>query len=323
MFMSTLYLDRKNLTLKLDGKTLALYENGSKSGTVPFHLLSKVVVRGNVNFESSLLCALGEHKVDVLFLSGRNSSRRTMGFSHTHNDVRRKLAQLAGFFQTELQFELARKLVVGKISKQQQFLQDVKDKRTDLRKPLFNALNTLEAIQQKLDGLTENNSSTAQLRGFEGAAAASYFSAYTKLFAASLAFNQRIKRPPTDPVNACLSLGYTLLHFEAVTVCHLTGLEPLLGFYHEPAFGRESLACDLMEPLRPRLDAMVWSLFRERLLRKEHFFYEQNRCILNKVGRKIFYAQYEMFVHPVRRLLRINGHQLAKFYLHSSVDIKL
>ena len=317
MLMSTLYLDRKDLMVKLDGHTMALYENDNKRGTVPFHLLSKIVVRGNIQLESRLLCALSEHKVDVLFLSGRNSAHRTMAFSHTHNDVKRKLAQLAMFFDKEGMFELSRQLVIAKITKQQQFLQRAMDKRADLRKPLYTALMSLEIIYNKLDALDKTNSTTAQLRGFEGSAAAQYFSAYTRLFAPSLEFNHRKRRPPTDPVNACLSLGYTLLHFEAVSACHMAGLDPLVGVYHEPAIGRESLACDLIEPLRPRLDALVWSLFRDRLLRKEHFSFEQGRCLLNKTGRKIFYAEYEIFVHPVRRLLRINGHQLARYYLQS------
>jgi CRISPR-associated protein Cas1 len=63
-------------------------------------------------------------------------------------------------------------------------------------------------------------------------------------------------------VNACLSLGYTLLHFDAVRACHETGLEPYVGFYHEPAFARESLACDFIEALRPKVDEWVWRLLR-------------------------------------------------------------
>ncbi len=317
--MSTLYLDRKNLTVKLDGHTLALYENGCKSGTVPFHLLTKVVVKGNVNVESRLLCALSEHKIDVLFLAARNNSRRTMAFSHSHNDVKRRLAQLALFYQAEFQFDLARQLVYSKVFRQRRFLQQAMDQRGDLRKPLFDALQTLQSILQKLSDLSFATDYRGQLMGLEGAAAAAYFSAYTKLFPAGLKFYQRKKRPPTDPVNACLSLGYTLLHFEAVTVCRMVGLDPYLGFYHQPAFGRESLACDFIEPLRPRLDALVWSLFSQRLLTKEHFSFDQNSCLLNKAGRKCFYAQFEMFVYPLRRLLRIKGHQLARLYLQSNV----
>ncbi len=321
--MSTLYLDRKNLLVKLDGHALALYENECKRGTVPFNLLDKVVVKGNIQIESRLLCALSENKVDVLFLSARNNIRQAMAFSHKHNDVKRRLAQLAIYYNSSIRFNLARQLVSAKIAKQRQFLNKALEERPDLRKYLFSAIQTIVSVEKNLLTVDVNTDTTAKLRGYEGSAAAAYFSAYTKLFADSLAFNQRKKRPPTDPVNACLSLGYTLLHFEAVSVCYMAGLEPLLGFYHEPVVGRESLACDLIEPLRPRLDAFVWSLFRRRLLRKEYFSQDQGRCVLNKTGRKCFYAQYEVFMHPVRRLLRLQGYQLARFYLESERDFIL
>lgn len=313
--MSTLYLDRKDLTVKLDSHALALYENGEKRGTVPFKLLARVVVRGNVQFESRLLCALSEHKIDVMFLSGRSSRMRAMSFNHSHNDIRRRLAQYQGYFVPDHQAGLALELIRSKLKNQRRVLTDALQVRPDCRKPLFSALQSLGAISDKLDVLPADEFTTDRLRGFEGGAAAVYFGAFTQLFAPSLGFVKRVRRPPTDPVNACLSLGYTLLHFEAVSVCHLVGLEPLLGFYHEPAFGRESMACDMIEPVRPRLDNWVWDLFRERRLRKDHFSMDNGRCELNKEGRKIFYANYEGFVQPIRRLLRLYGHRLAKDYL--------
>ena len=94
-----------------------------------------------------------------------------------------------------------------------------------------------------------------RLRGIEGAAAAAYFQGFTRLFPPSLEFTGRNRRPPRDPVNAVLSLSYTPLHFEAVQAVCAAGLDPLIGFYHELVFGRESLASDLIEPLWPKVDA--------------------------------------------------------------------
>ncbi|WP_305908193.1 CRISPR-associated endonuclease Cas1 [Methylomarinum sp. Ch1-1] len=319
--MSTLYLDRKGLALKLDGHAMALYENDVKRGTIPFRMLEKVVVRGNVTLESRLLCALGRNQVDILFLSGRNSQRGTMSFSHKHNDAKRRLTQYKVSLGQELQRNLATGLVLAKLEKQLQMLESCLSKRPDLRKTFTSAIRSLQVNRRGIMEQNEGVASVAQLRGYEGAAAAAYFSAFTQLFSPKLGFNARNKRPPTDPVNACLSLGYTLLHFEAVGVCYMVGLEPMLGFYHEPAFGRESLACDLIEPLRPRLDALVWSLFRDRKLRVEQFVFENKRCLLNKDGRKVFYAEYERFAHPVRRLLRLQGHSLARFYLQAEKGV--
>ncbi len=319
--MSTLYLDRKALTLKLDGATLALYENAEKRGTIPLKMLERVVIRGNMSLESRLLWAFSEHKVDVLFLSGRYSRLSSMGFSHSHNDARRRLAQYQLCHQAELRFELCQRLVFGKCQKQRQLLLKALDIRADLRKSLFQAERTIADIEQSIVCLVADNDAVSRLRGLEGAAASAYFSGFKTLFSASLDFSRRKRRPPPDPVNACLSLGYTLLHFEAVAVCHIVGLDPVLGFYHEPAYGRESLACDMIEPLRPRLDNLVWYLFRKKQLRESHFTQEDGRCLLNKTGRKIFYAEYEGFVHPLRRLLRLQAHQLVRKYLQSATDV--
>jgi CRISPR-associated protein Cas1 len=65
---------------------------------------------------------------------------------------------------------------------------------------------------------------------------------------------------------------------------HGAGLDPMVGFYHQPAHGRESLACDLMEPLRPRADQWVRTLFRDRVLRLEHFAIDKGACLLGKAS---------------------------------------
>jgi CRISPR-associated protein Cas1 len=142
------------------------------------------------------------------------------------------------------------------------------------------------------------------LRGVEGAAQAAYFRAYVTLFPESLGFGGRNRRPPRDPVNACLSLAYTLTHFEAVRAADAAGLDPFLGFFHEIAFERESLACDLMEPVRPSIDAWIWEMFRTRTLRPEHFHSDKGACLLEKTGRARFYESFETFLPRAAGRLR-------------------
>jgi len=128
------------------------------------------------------------------------------------------------------------------------------------------------------------------LRGHEGACARVYWQALTAAFAPGLGFTGRNRRPPRDPVNAVLSLAYTIATFEAGRQVQRVGLDPMIGFLHSPSFGRESLACDLIEPLRPRIDLWAERLFRERSLRKEHFTQgDQQACLLGKAGRAAFY----------------------------------
>lgn len=305
--MSTLFLDRKELTLSFEGQCIALYENGCKRGTVPLHLLERVVMRGQITLDTRLLGALADKNIGVLMLSGRNHRSVAMLLGKPHNDTKRRIAQYASYLdQTERQ-EFSRRLVIEKLCSQKRLLAEAQTRRPDLRHALSSGVSTINGLLAQLSGDTPDLP-VERLRGFEGSGAAAYFKAYGAVFAPSLAFNGRKRRPPTDPVNACLSLGYTLLHFDAVKACHDAGLDPFIGFYHDPAFGRESLACDFIEPVRAELDAMVWRLFRERALRPENFVHDKGSVILNKAGRQRFYAEYELFARPVRRLLRRYGY---------------
>jgi len=152
----------------------------------------------------------------------------------------------------------------------------------------------------------------AALRGLEGAAARAHFSGLAAVLPPALGFAGRNRRPPRDPANVCLSLGYSLLHVEAVQACHIAGLDPLLGFYHRPAFGRESLASDLIEPLRGAADVWAWQLLRERRLREEHFSFDKGACLLGKAGRASFYAAWAGESRPWRRWLRQRAVTLAR-----------
>lgn len=300
--MATLVLDRSNLELRTDGACLAVYDDGVRTSTVPVKLLERVLLQGNIRLESGVLTSLAEQGVATVILSRRQSRRVAYLLGAGHSDAAIRLGQY-GFSQDEPWCGLwARRMILGKLHGQKQLLTMAMETRPDCRKPLSDAAVTLEGA---VSGLRQDEQpEIRRIRGIEGAAAAAYFRGFSALFADSLGFTGRNRRPPRDPVNAALSLGYTLLHAEAVRTCHMAGLDPLIGFYHRPAYGRESMACDLVEPLRPRIDAWVWELFRERSLRGEHFANDKGACLLRKAGRGHFYKAYEAFISPVRRLLR-------------------
>jgi CRISPR-associated protein Cas1 len=160
--------------------------------------------------------------------------------------------------------------------------------------------------------------SLASVRGIEGSASACYFHAFTKLFPESLNFNHRNRRPPADPVNACLSLSYTLIHHEAVTALRIVGLDAAVGCYHELYYNRESLACDLIESVRPLIDAWIWELFKNRVLNVEHFTTNDGACYLNKAGKQHFYEAYYQKVLSLRKLLRRYAQIAVKAVIHEN-----
>jgi CRISPR-associated protein Cas1 len=309
--MATLYLDRSGLEVRADGAALALYQGGERVRTVPFALLDRVVFQGTIQLETSCLGKLAEAGVAVLILSPRQSRRVAMLLGPAHNDAAIRLGQYCRATDPQACAGWAHRLVLAKARAQARLVGRLMAARPDCRKPLFDAVTTIRAVAERLasDGAFAD---TGALRGMEGACAAAHFRGLAAVFPESLGFTGRNRRPPRDPVNAALSLGYTLVHFEAVRAAHAAGLDPLIGLYHRPAFGRESLASDLVEPLRPRVDGWVWALFRDREMRAEDFAQDKGACLLQKAGRGRFYQAYEAFVPPVRRLLRRQCRALAE-----------
>ena len=309
--MLTLFIDRKGLQLELDNKCLVLRRPDSAPESLPLNMLDRVVIHSQVTLDSRLLGALGQYGVGATILRGRAGRHALQLFSPGHNDARRRLAQYQLCHEEQRRLNWSRELIRAKITAQQKLLQTALSRRPDLRHPLRTASAGLLSVLSSLD----DAAGITVLRGLEGSAAAIYFGGYQRLFADSLDFTGRNRRPPRDPVNACLSLVYTMLHHEAVRACHGAGLDPLLGFYHEPAYGRESLACDIIEPLRPHLDRWIWRLFRKRLLRADNFSRDGQSCLLNKSGRQAFYASYEEYATPWRRYLRARSYRLARALL--------
>ena len=308
--MTTLYLDRRDLALKLEGQALAIYAGDSRQSTVPLHLLERVVMRSAVTLETGLLARLAANGIGVLVFGGWNGSKVASLQGANHNDGARRIGQYRCYDDPAWRQRWSQRLVLAKVQGQGRLIQRALIQRPDLRRPLTATQERLKAARERLRAEPELTIDT--LRGIEGAAAAAYFGGLAALLPASLGFTGRNRRPPRDPVNAVLSLGYTLLHYEAVRACQVAGLDPLIGYYHELVFGRESLACDLIEPLRPRLDAWAWEQFRSRQLTDDHFSREGGACLLGKAGREHFFRAYEPFARPLRRLLRRGVGRLAK-----------
>lgn len=308
--MGTLYIDRKGLHIKLDGNTLAFYANGEKEGTAPITPLKRVIAVGNMTIESSVLQRLSDEGVSMIFLSGRRLRFCGMLHGRLHNNGMLRLKQYEKSL-SDFCIELSKEIVSKKLVAQLTLLQDAVKKRQDLR---LDVTRSIRVIEETIIKLNDQMPEMLTLMGLEGGSSAAYFKAYTKLFPNSLKFKKRTRRPPEDPVNAMLSLCYTLLHFETVREIEAIGLDPTIGFYHKFEYGRESLACDLVEIYRPVVDRFVWMLFSDRIFRDRDFAFEEERpgCYLKKESRKVFYSLYEEWAQTVRASIVEDVRALAR-----------
>ena len=319
--MSTLLLDRAHLEVRTDGDALALYENGARRGSVPLRLIDRCVIHGmQTRLDSGVLLRLAEAGASTVLLSPRTGRRVAIVLGPAHNDATVRLAQARQVTEAGWCATWAQAIVGAKLDRQARVLARWRQDRPDARLALTRAERGVAAARETLAALDPASTASferlATLRGLEGTAARAHFAGLAAVLPPALGFAGRNRRPPRDPANACLSLGYTLLHAEAVGAAQSAGLDPLLGFYHRPAFGRESLASDLIEPLRAEVDAWVAALFRDRILRDDHFTAPTapgGACLLGKAGRQTFYACWAGHaVPPLRRWLRWRCAALAR-----------
>lgn len=149
------------------------------------------------------------------------------------------------------------------------------------------------------------------LLGAEGNAARVYFSAFSDMLAprelpgGTFDFQGRNRRPPKDPVNALLSFVYGLIVRDLVGAITVVGLDPYCGLYHQPRFGRPSLALDLAEEFRPLVgDSVVISVINNEEIQPHHFLVRGGGVALTAEGRRKLIAAYERrmdveVTHPI------------------------
>jgi CRISPR-associated protein Cas1 len=177
--------------------------------------------------------------------------------------------------------------------------------------------------------------SIESLLGIEGYAAKIYFEHFAKMLKneTAFAFEKRNRRPPRDPVNALLSLAYSLLAKDFSIALTVAGLEPLLGFYHQPRAGRPSLALDLMEEFRPIIaDSVVVTAINTGVVSQSDFVTQGDASALTASGRRNFIQAYERrmqqeITHPAfgykvsyRRVLEVQARLLSRSILGEIAD---
>jgi len=306
--MSTLYLDRKDIVLKIINKSLVCYVNDKRQRAIPLALLERLIISCSVKFSSPVLLRLASQGIVVTIINPRNSAQQAMLLGSGSKNPYPRLWQYRAVQNKTLSEQLAQRWITSKVKNQLRFLKRQQLIRKELRHPLTTAINQLSNVLMSLQQPVD----IPKLLGLEGNAAKVSFGAYQKLLPVAFGFNGRKRRPPPDPVNACLSLTYTLLYTRATQQAYAQGLDPKLGFLHDPSYSRDSLAADLIEPWRPHVDEWVLHLFNQRVLRLDDFKQDQNACLLGKVGRAKFYASCEPELKRLSRALRLQIHQLKR-----------
>lgn len=306
----TVVLDRKNITMSLDGKSLRIDCPGSPIQRVPLGMVGQVIVYGSPVVGCNVWRKLSEEGIPSVLLPARGSGVPSWISPGLSTSIMVRIDQFKAWADVDIKTRAAAWLLRGKFNG-----------LLKLAEVLNISKGFLLTSLEKLDAVN----SIESMMGIEGSAAREWFGKLAGMLPGRWKFKNRNRRPPKDPVNALLSLGYTLLVSEIQKQVHLRGLDPCLGFLHSPYSGRESMVLDLAEPLRPGIDAFVMGLIKDEALCPEDFTTgKKEGCRMSKQGRGIFYPAFEewknCWLHPVYMQAETNSPMKLQYIIKKLID---
>ena len=321
--MGTVYVSTDDAFIGKTDERLRVRANKETLLDVPMIKVDGVVVLGRATVSPAALTELLSRNIPLSFLTGTG---RFLGRlePELNKNVFVRAAQWGAAGETAQAVHVVQGFVRGKLKSYRQLLLRA---QREGKGEVSGQIERLDGAIAQINGATEIDS----LRGLEGAGSAAYFASFDGLIRnRAFAFKTRNRRPPTDPVNALLSFGYSLLAHDVQGAINVVGFDPYLGYLHTQRYGRPSLALDLMEEFRPLVvDAMVLSAINRQALKGGDFVSEplSGAVSLTDEGRRTFLRLYEQkkqsqFKHPVmgrkcsyQEAFEIQGRLLAKYLM--------
>ncbi len=302
--MRHLIISERIKALECQGAALVIRREQAPLQTIPLRRLETMVFLHSVSLPSRLISTAGELGIALVYINSHQLHRSFAIIPPGSVLANLRLKQLFLNGNTQQRIHWVRRGLQIKLHYLHKQVWRCHIRRPDHRRLLTRVLGTIAKCRKELLDASDLDA----LRGLEGKAQQAWFGALRYLLPASLGFNSRQRQPPPDPVNALLSLTYTQIYLLAWEVCLLVGLDPAIGFFHECAANRQSLACDLMEPLRPVAELWVLQLFNQQVFRSRDFSVQTslnrgNSCYLSPSALKRYQLLFEQQRNSWKRLL--------------------
>jgi len=303
--LNTLYITAPEAYLGRERENVIVRIDDEIRFRIPIHNLESIVTFGYVGASPDLMYLCAERGVSLAFLSPSGRLRAKLATPTKGNVLlRRKQYHMADDVGEML--NMARNFVFGKLHNcravLRRYLRDYAD--SEASAAVERATRDL-SFQLERVLVTED---IDELRGIEGEGTRTYYGAFDHLILEAkdvFCFRRRSRRPPLDPVNALLSFLYSLLAHDCSAALETVGLDPQVGFLHSMRPGRDSLALDVMEELRPYLvDRLSLSMINTRQLSIKDFEVQEGGAVLlNDEGRKKVIQAWqsrkrELIIHP-------------------------
>jgi CRISPR-associated protein Cas1 len=279
--MQSLYVSMQGCYVGLAQELLVVKQGQVVLQEVQLPLLEQVLIFGKSQVTTQAIRECLRRDIPIAYLS-------RMGFCYGRvMAIGRGYRQLVRYQQNLSLMDrllMARQMVRAKIL----------NGRTLLMRQGRKGVDGLDVVVQSLDYLADRALLVADvesLLGVEGSAAAAYFGAFSLCLTDSdFVFGGRVKRPPSNPVNALLSFGYMVLWNHLLSLVEIQGLDPYFAFLHQDSERHPALASDAIEEFRtPIVDSLVLYLINNGMMSAVgDFEFRDGGCFLNESGRRKF-----------------------------------
>lgn len=259
-----------------------------------------------------------DNNIDIIFLDQFGNPYGRVWHSKLGSTtlIRRRQLEIA---ETEKGLGLAKEWVSRKFDNQIEFLDKLKNSRSEKQEEIARHISMLVELKEKMDSLTGSlKDKRSSLMGLEGSGGRIYFDCLNFVMPDRYKFNGRSRQPAKDAFNCMLNYGYGVLYSLVEKACIIAGLDPYVGFIHTDNYNKKSLVFDLIEMFRILVDRTVVYLFSQRKVKQEYFDKFKNGLTLNKDGKAVVIgALNETFNEGVRyRGRNIKNKDIMQFECH-------
>ncbi len=294
--MPTLYVTEPRARIEKEYHHLLVTLEDKVLMRVPLARVSEVVLVGPVGVTTPALLALLDAGVGLSLVS-RTGQLRGRLVPPTPRNIPLRHRQYERAQDPAFCLEVARAIVRGKLRNERTLARRLCRSRKVDPAPIEELTRAIRRVDEEAD--------MESLRGLEGTGTRAYFRVLRGALRQEWSFEKRTRRPPGDPINALLSLGYTLLTQNMMTALEVVGLDPYDGFFHADKYGRPALALDLIEEFRSIVvDSVILTVVNKRMLTPNDFRPgPEGGVVLSRSGLRVFLAQYSArleteVIHP-------------------------
>ncbi|WP_027622796.1 type I-B CRISPR-associated endonuclease Cas1b [Acetivibrio clariflavus] len=283
--------------------TIYFVDSTESSRALPIEQIDSLHIFGEVDLNTKFLNYISEYSILLHFYN-------YYGFySGSFYPRKKNISGLLTVKQSQHYVDKEKRLYLAKC-----FVQSAK---YHIIRNLKNYKEITDDIYMDLEKETINDAAEIdELMGMEGRIRNTYYKAFNLFLKHGFQMNKREKRPPTDPINALISFGNSLMYTTVLGQIYHTQLDPSISYLHEPSTKRFSLSLDLSEIFKPLIvDPVIFNLINNRIINKDDFSTKDGICMLNDSGRRKFITEYEKKLAVTIRHRKLNRNVSYKSFI--------